>query len=167
MSSTPKEVVIPGERTEYFDEQKGWSWSLYINLSAIDLSWSWSLYTYMVIVRILAMLTFIRWWQQLRTRCYCTCRNRKPVQVDKKIYEPCSKFSVDALKSLMKDRRLRVGGGKNGLIERFLACESRASDKQLIYIHDLMQKNHRLELLVTDIDSRSLASEWIEHAKRR
>ena len=120
---------------------------------------------YMAIIHMLAVLTCVRWWQQLRQ-----CGPKRDTAPDtgvKKINELLSKLKVDELKGLMRERGLRVGGTKDQLITRFRGQQSRASDKQLIYMYDLMQRNHRLQLLVTDIDSRSMASQWIDDAKNK
>ena len=74
-------------------------------------------------------------------------------------------FLRDQLREMCRLRRLNSSGWKGALIQRILTSESRASDKQMAYMLNLLKRNHLLQVTVEDVDSSASASRWIDAAK--
>ena len=56
---------------------------------------------------------------------------------------------------------------KADMIQRFLTSESRASDKQIVYMNRLMRQNHTLCVSTDDVDSKSAAMLWLWDAEAK
>ena len=75
------------------------------------------------------------------------------------------KFTVEGLKALLRERGFPLHGLKHDLALRFLTSESRASDRQIAFMGDLVKKNHQLTVHPGMLNSAHESCSWIDDAR--
>jgi len=75
------------------------------------------------------------------------------------------KFTCTDLKAMLRERGFPQCGLKHDLALRFLTSESRASDRQIAFMAELVKKNHRLLVHPGMLNSVQEACNWIDDAR--
>ena len=76
------------------------------------------------------------------------------------------RFGVRDLEQLLKARRIAYSGVRKAvMIQRFLNQTSRATDRQIVYMNQLLRANHTLTLNTEEVDSKGAATSWITTAQ--
>ena len=76
------------------------------------------------------------------------------------------RFGVRDIEQLLKARRIAYSGVRKAvMIQRFLNQTSRATDRQIVYMNQLLRANHTLTLNTEDVDSKGAATSWITTAQ--
>ena len=75
------------------------------------------------------------------------------------------RFTCADLKALLCERGFPQSGLKHDLALRFLSSESRASDRQIALMAELVKKNHRLLVRPGMLNSVHESCDWIDDAR--